>query len=228
MAFQIPSIFNKAKEYKISYAQNGEDIIVENILKWLGFVKPVYLDIGTYHPIIISNTYKLYLAGNSGICVEPNPSLFAEIKNVRKRDTCLNVGVSNSTGRATFFVMANKTLNTLSREQALFYQNSDQSKIEKEIEIEIVTFDSIIENHLAGNVPNFVSLDIEGMDLLVLKSIDFNKYRPEVFCLETKNAQHQKDHDIINFMESQGYLICADTFINSIFVERNSWENRKR
>src|ERR1700704_2090029 len=128
MHFTIP-IFRRPENYKISYAQNGEDIIVENILKWLNIDNPVYLDIGTYHPSIISNTYKLYRNGHFGICVEPNPSLYAEIKRVRKRDTCLNVGVSNTFGKAVFYIMVNKTLNTLSREQATFFRDTGQSKI---------------------------------------------------------------------------------------------------
>jgi FkbM family methyltransferase len=227
MHFTIP-IFRRPENYKISYAQNGEDIIVENILKWLNIDNPVYLDIGTYHPSIISNTYKLYRNGHFGICVEPNPSLYAEIKRVRKRDTCLNVGVSNTFGKAVFYIMVNKTLNTLSREQATFFRDTGQSKIEEEIEINVVTISHIIETYLSGKAPNFVSMDIEGFDFQVLQSIDFQKYRPEVFCLETKDAQHRKDHEIMRFMESKGYFICSDTFINSIFVEEQAWEGRKR
>jgi FkbM family methyltransferase len=228
MQFTLPLLFRKPTDYKISYAQNGEDIIIGNILQWLNIDKPVYLDIGTYHPSIISNTYKLYKQGHAGICVEPNPSLFAEIKRVRKRDTCLNVGVSDTMGKAAFYIMANKTLNTLSREQAYFFRDSGQSAIEQEIEISIVTISHIIQTYLSDKAPHFVSLDIEGLDFQVLQSIDFEKYRPQVFCLETKDAQHNKNQDILQFMEARGYFICADTFINSIFVEKQAWEQRER
>lgn len=228
MTSKILAFFNQDKNYKKSYSQNGEDIIVENILSWLNVEEPVYLDIGTYHPSIINNTYKLYQAGFSGICIEPNPTLFAEIKKYRQRDICLNVGISDRMGKGAFYVMANRTLNTMLKEQALYYQNSGQSKIESEIQIDIVTFAYVIETYLPGKTPNFISLDIEGMDYLVLQSIDFHKYRPSVLCIETKDAQHKKVHEIIQFMEQRGYFVCADTFINSIFVESEAWEKRKR
>lgn len=222
----IRALFNQTNDYQKSYSQNGEDIIIGNILSWLNLPSPIYLDIGTFHPTIISNTYKLYKAGHHGVCVEPNPSLISQIKKVRKRDTCLNVGVGNALGWAKFYVMENLSLNTMIKEQALHFQNSGLSKIEKVIDIEVVTFAHIVENHLSGKAPDFISLDIEGMDLQVLQTIDFVKYRPKVLCVETQNVQYKKDKTIIEFMEKQGYFVCADTCINSIFVDSKSWENR--
>jgi hypothetical protein len=78
--------------------------------------------------------------------------------------------------------------------------------------------------------PNFVSIDVEGMDLVVVKSIDFNRYRPEVFCIETlsytENNTEVKLNDIISYVESQGYFLYADTYINSIFVDKAKWKLR--
>ena len=52
-----------------SYSQLGEDLVIENHLTWLGIdihKKGFYVDIGAYHPLDGSNTYKLYKNGSSG------------------------------------------------------------------------------------------------------------------------------------------------------------------
>jgi hypothetical protein len=72
--------------------------------------------------------------------------------------------------------------------------------------------------------PNLVSLDTEGMDLAILESLDFQKYRPEVFCIETlTNTEDRKMIEIVEFMLSKGYVVYADTFVNTIFVEQQCW-----
>ena len=56
---------------KESYAQMGEDLVCDH---YLGEpLKGVYLDIGAYEPIFLSNTYLFYKRGWTGITVEPNP-----------------------------------------------------------------------------------------------------------------------------------------------------------
>lgn len=227
MSFSLRNVLGLSKNYKKSFSQNGEDIIIQNILQWLNIDHPVFMDVGTYHPSIINNTYLLYLRGCQGLCIEPNPTLFAEIKKIRKRDICLNVGVSNTIGKAIFYVMSNGTLSTMDKEQALHFQRSGESSIEKEIEIEILTVESIIQQYLNNKVPHFITMDIEGLDLQVLETIDFNKYRPQVLCLETKDAYHNKNNKMIEFMKERDYFVCADTYINSIFVDQSAWNKRK-
>ena len=67
-------------------------------------------------------------------------------------------------------------------------------------------------------------MDVEGLDLEILRGIDFLKYRPVAVCVETVNFtfdhKKMKNKDIINFMESQGYFVYADTGINSIFADK--------
>ncbi len=55
--------------------------------------QPTYLDIGAHHPTYLINTAFFYLKGLRGVCIEPDPFLFAEFKKERKKDTCLNVGI---------------------------------------------------------------------------------------------------------------------------------------
>lgn len=220
-------IFGDAKK---SYAQCGEDLIVHFILNALKIIKPRYLDIGAYHPTLLSNTYLLYRKGCLGVCVEPDPDLYNQIKSKRKRDVCLNVGIGTTEkAHAEFYVMSSKTLNTFSKEEAERYQSYGNERILKVIQIPLVSVNTIIEQYLP-DCPNFVSLDAEGMDQPILETFDFSRFRPDVFCIETltytEDKSEKKNTQIIDFMISENYFPYADTFINTIFVERDGWRKR--
>lgn len=219
------------KEYKLSHSQCGEDLIARFVFDALGIEKPSYLDIGAYHPAYLSNTFLFYRQQGRGVLVEPDPILFAEIKKVRTRDTCLNAGVG--TGRADkadFYIMTTKTLNTFSKQDAEKYQEYGNQKIERIIQVPLLSINAIIKEHFASP-PNFVSIDIEGLDLEVLKTFDFTASRPEVFCIETltytEDKTEEKIEEIAELMIGNGYLAYADTYINTIFIDKAAWLNRK-
>jgi FkbM family methyltransferase len=215
---------------KISYSQCGEDLIVDFVFNALGISKPSYLDIGAHHPTHLNNTYLFYQKGCKGVCIEPNPALFAKIQRIRKRDICLNVGVGISLEReADFFVMSSDTLSTFSRETAERYQSYGNQSIVKVIRIPLVPINDIIKEHFK-DCPDFVSLDVESMELEVLKTFDFTSFRPAVFCIETltytEDKSERKIDEISALMHSKGYLTYADTYMNTIFVAKQAWLSR--
>lgn len=220
------------KRYKISYSQCGEDLIAAFLLYGpLGLTKPSYLDIGAHHPVHLSNTFLFYQKGSSGVCVEPDPLLHAKIKRRRRRDTVLNIGVGSSAeSSAEFYIMSAKALSTFSKAESQRYSQYQSQKIEQVIELPLVTINEVIEEHF-NPYPNFVSLDTEGMDLAIIKSLDFAKYRPQVFCIETltytENKSEEKIQEIIDYMCANRYSVYADTYINTIFVDKDSWLSRK-
>jgi FkbM family methyltransferase len=221
----------KLEGEKKSYSQSGEDLIIQFIFMWLRIEKPSYIDIGAHHPTYLSNTYLFYENGSTGVCVEPDPFLFQTIRKVRKRDVCLNLGAGGGeSNKADFFILNSRTLSTFSFPEAQRYASYDGKFIEKVIEVPLVTLNEIIEKY-CPNVPNLVSLDVEGMDFKILQNLDFNKYSPEVFCIETltytENNTEQKLTEIIDFMISKNYFVYADTYLNSIFVSLDAWNKRK-
>jgi FkbM family methyltransferase len=220
---------NHSNNSRASYSQCGEDLVLQQLLSVLRLQDFRYLDIGAHHPSYLSNTYFFYLQGASGVCVEPDPSLFEEFPKLRPRDTHLNCGVGVEPGFANFFVMSTPTLNTFSSEEASRYVSSGNYFIRSQKKIEILTINHIIENNFLA-CPNLVSLDIEGWDLIVLKSLDFQRYRPEVFCIETlsftEDNSERKLTEVIEFMHQNDYITYGDTYINTIFVDRACWEKR--
>lgn len=213
---------------QLIYSQSGEDIILSHLFYKLGIQKPSYLDIGANDPAYISNTYYYYLRGSRGVCIEPNPYLAEKIKSVRPEDKVLNVGIgTNKNEFADFYLFPEKTngLSTFSRLEAEYWGEVGMKmigkiKYEKIIKVRLETINDILENYFF-QPPDFISLDVEGLDLDILQSLDFNIYRPLVFCVETlgydQNQKEFKRDEIIEFMVSKGYRVYADTHVNTIF-----------
>jgi FkbM family methyltransferase len=218
----------------VSYSQCGEDLIVSFLMNMLGISRPSYLDIGAHHPTYLSNTYLFYWRGCRGVCVEPDPELFKKIKRKRTGDKCLNVGVgsdADAVSEMDFYIMSSRTLNTFSKAEAERYQSYGNQKIQQVISIPLISVNDMIGKYFSP-APNFVSLDVEGLDLQIIQSMDFNKYRPEVFCIETlsytENRTERKLNEIIDLMHQKNYVTYADTYINTIFVEKGAWTNSHR
>ncbi len=215
---------------KISYAQCGEDLIINFIFDQLGKKNISYLDLGANHPIWINNTYFFYKKGNTGVNVEPDGDLFKKIKRVRKKDICLNIGVGTKKEKMDFYLMSSSSLNTFSKKEAEALTLNNKQKIKKIVQIELLSVNQIISEYFVNSFPNFISIDIEGLDYSILKSFDFTKYKPEVFCVETltytEDNTEGKLTNIIELMKENGYFVYADTYINTIFVDKKSWENK--
>ncbi|MCD4694184.1 FkbM family methyltransferase, partial [bacterium] len=108
-------------------------------------------------------------------------------------------------------------------------ESSGNETIVNTQEIKLYDINKIIDKYFKL-YPNFISLDIEGYDFEVIKTLNFNKYKPEVICVETieytTNNSEGKRQEIIDFMNQKGYLTFADTYINTIFVYEKKWRNR--
>jgi len=116
-------------------------------------------------------------------------------------------------------------LNTFSEDEAKRYIQEGHEQIASH-EIEVLTFEEVIKQHF-DHTPDFVSLDVEGMDLEILQSIDFSRNQPTVFCIETitysRGGEGEKLTVIDDMMAENGYLKYADTYINTIYVRKDRW-----
>ena len=217
------------RRYRRSYAQVGEDLIIDYALKELGIGKmPSYIDIGAYDPTYSNNTFFFYLTGGHGVCIEPNPEMFRLIQKKRPKDVNLNVGISPvANTSADYYVMTSKFLNTFSKEEAEQYvankEFQTRQKIEVVIKIPLVTINSIMEEYFPEGV-DILSIDTEGYDLEILKSLNFAKYQPKIICVETlrhdAEGNLKKSPEINGFLIGQRYSFYADTRVNSIFVRK--------
>jgi FkbM family methyltransferase len=215
---------------RASFAQCGEDLIIQYVFNSLGRDRIRYLDVGAHHPSYLSNTYYFYLRGQRGVCVEPDVSLLEAFRRDRPEDALLNIGIADTEGSAEFFVMSTPTLNTFSRQEAERFASYGKQKIERVEHVGIRNINNVIAEQFGDAAPDLLSLDVEGLDLAILQSFDFGRYAPDVCCVETlsytEDRSERKLTEIIDLMLAQDYFVYADTFVNSIFVRRSTWRDR--
>lgn len=207
---------------RISYSQSGEDIIIDALFENLKRKERTYLDIGANDPVICNNTYLLYKKGWRGVLVEPDAAMCEVAKSKRPGDTIVNIGIGLlNESEAPFYVFPGRlnTWSTFSEQEARIRETASGIKAKK-ISVPLKTINNIIEQYFVA-CPNFISIDVEGLDLDILKSLDFNRFRPDVFCVETIsfsiNNEGKKLDEVREFLSSKDYLIYADTHINTIF-----------
>lgn len=209
-----------------SYSQAGEDAILRFLFQDFGVKKIEYLDLGTNIPDHGNNTYLFYRNNSRGVCVEADGSLINKIKTTRPGDKVINAGVSVSADKeADFYIFNEPSINTFDKEEAEYRSSFGNYKIVQVVKVPLININDLIKNNF-NTYPDLLSIDIEGLDLAVLQSLDYANYPIPVICVETctysENHIRPKDWSIQEFMLTKDYEVYADTYINTIFVNK-SW-----
>jgi FkbM family methyltransferase len=199
-----------------SWAQEGEDMILRKIfgLKKSGF----YIDVGAHHPKRFSNTYLFYRLGWRGINIDAMPGSMNDFRKHRSRDINLEIGVGEKEAILDYYMFNETALNGFSK--VLSTQRNSQIntyKIIKTIPVRVLPLATIIEKYIdPAQEIDFLSVDVEGLDLGVLKSNDWSIYRPSYVLAEiiSGSLNTLDQNEVTQFMKSQGYNIyakCANT-----------------
>ena len=216
-----PGPSSKARQ---SFAQQGEDIVLYHLLHdWMKLESPTYLDIGAADPVQSNNTYLLYCTGARGVLVEPNPAYVAEIRRHRPGDLVVQAGVgTGAAGEADYYVIRGApTLNTFSPEQvAMYRKGSPQDPVERVVKMPLVPVNRLIAECL-GRAPDLLSIDVEGLDLDILRTLDFATYRPAAIIAETilMNGGGRDNTGIAGLLLANGYVARGGSLYNTIFAD---------
>ena len=212
-----------------SYAQSGEDCIVNYILNFLrvDISQIKYLDLGANHPKKMSNSYSLYQKGACGVLVEANPELISELKKCRERDIVLNCVIGDcQEDYSEFYVLTGDGLSTVSYEAAVKVcaLNPDVS-IKCKYNVPVISVREILQKYCLNQV-DVLSIDLEGLELTVLNQLDFNTVRPKIIIFEcidyapTLVTKKNDDSEITKILYDNEYIEYAFTGINSIYVDK--------
>jgi FkbM family methyltransferase len=169
-----------------------------------------YVDVGAHHPVSISNTYAFYLQGWRGINIDATPGSMNRFAEMRPGDINLSCAVSDKEGLLKFFVFEGasvyNTLDVLKAQSA-----AQQLGIPyRTVDVPVRRLASILEEHLPFNQAiDFLSVDVEGQDLAVLRSNDWSRIRPELVVVElhVTTIEEAIKSDLTLFMQSVDYQI---------------------
>ena len=199
------------------YSQEGEDILLSRIFgeQAEGF----YVDVGAHHPRRFSNTCFFYKRGWRGINIDALPGSMKVFQKLRPHDINLELAVSEREQVLTYYMFNEPALNGFSKTISEKRQ-TDEYKITNTIDVLAFPLYVILDKHLPlGQSIDFLSVDVEGLDLQVLESNDWKKYSPKVILVEilANNLTAIENDPVYNYMVNQGYILFAKLFFTCIF-----------
>ncbi len=171
-----------APEQLISYAQNGEDIV---LWRALGHVRAGnYIDVGAAHPVVDSVTKVFYDHGWSGINVEPLPQLAHALQEARQRDLVAKCGVGENSDSVTFYGVPETGLSSLSESVVSTAENRGFEVTKLQVQIRPLN-EIVAERFSPGDHLHFLKVDVEGAEESALLGFDLERWRPWVVVVES-------------------------------------------
>jgi len=209
--------------HRLSFSQEGEDtLLFQRLLS--GKENGFYVDVGAHHPQRFSNTYRFYLHGWRGINIEPRPGTKKIFDKIRPRDTNVELGIADKHCHLIYYMFEETALNTFDRNIAL----SHHSQIVATTEIRVCSLADVLSEHIAPNqIIDFLTIDVEGLDLDVLKSNDWLRYRPTYILAEALRMNSVQDFlgtELNLYMTSVGYRLISKLFNTVVFEDSQSKE----
>ena len=207
----------------------GEDLFIKNYYR--NKKKGFYVDVGAYHPLEGSNTHLLYKKGWRGINLDINYYSIKLFNFLRKNDLNIHSGIANKKSKLIMYYRKEiNMLNTLDKEIAkIHFRNGFNKKI-----IKVNTLNYFIsKNFKKLDKIDFMNIDVEGVELNVLKSLDFKAYKPQLICIEIHNKNNMFDtkykylesNDIYNFLIKKKYKVVWKKK-NSFIFERKNYKKK--
>ena len=208
----LQNIYLKNKYFikRKSYAMDGEDTAINVFNKKLE--KGFYVDIGAHHPIQRNNTHLLFKKGWEGINIDVNKFSIDLFNFLRPEDLNLQIAVSDKEGEISFFYQKKfSQLNTT--DKGIAKENFQGNFQEKKVKCQ--TIQNILDNSKYKNKKiDFLNIDVEGAEMKVLNTLNFETYDPSLICVEIlgyRDIQSQqrekeiKNNEIYKFLVKQGY-----------------------
>jgi FkbM family methyltransferase len=209
------------------YSQWKQDAIVEkmfkNIQREIPETRiPVCVDIGAHDGKTGSNSLLFENKGWNCICIEPITEVFKDLVANRPHSICFNVAIYNENKLINFTRCRGYTemLSGITDE----YHPSHPKRIVNEISINDGTYENImvpscrlevILDMCSVKVVDFLSIDTEGSEMTILKSIDLDKYHINIIAVEYNYPDTETE--MLNFLESKGFIFLIKTGGDLIF-----------
>ena len=173
-----------------------------------------YVDVGCHHPTYINNTYLLHKQNWSGINIDVSQFSIDLFNYMRPQDLNYNCAISNKNKIVKLFYQ--KEFSQLSTIKSIQAKTVFQGNI-KEKDIQAFSLDEILNRDKYKNTKiDFLNIDVEGADLEVLEGLSFDKFKPELICLEIHDKEIKKSK-IYNFLANKNYELIWSGIFSHLF-----------
>lgn len=203
------------------YSQYKQDEYLETTI-FKGYKNGFYVDVGAHDGVSLNNT--LYFEKNNnwcGINIEPIKGVFDILVMNRPDDVNINCAVCNRDGEADFYlnegytemlsgIIENYDARHLER---LMNENTEKSATTQIVKVNTKKLETIFDEHAVSHI-NYLSIDVEGAEFEVLKSINFDKVFIDVIGFENNYAEISTP--IILYLEYKGFKV--DKISTDIFM----------
>lgn len=220
LQFKLVSLKHTFTKFRQTYySQNGEDIILKSMFpkEYRGF----YVDVGAHHPYRISNTYLLHLQGWSGINIDANPDTINLFNQARPGDINIQLGVAKLETELTYHMFKDPAVNTFSDTEAERWKKKTWNDYLGTTNVPVSRLGKILKDNLSnGRAIDLLSIDVEGLDLEVLQSNDWNAYKPKVVIVEshTFSIENKDKNELYSFLKEKGYELKHVVKFSLIFT----------
>jgi FkbM family methyltransferase len=199
-----------------SYAQEGEDLILQRLFE--GQKRGFYVDVGAHHPIRFSNTYLFYKQGWRGINIDATPGSMELFRKKRPRDINLELAIAQEEAEADFYLFNEPALNTFDQQLAC-QRHGPRYRVVQVRTIKKQPLAAVLREYLKlGQTIDILSIDVEGLDLEVLRSNDWQRFPARCVVVEAAevNLSQLDRYETHQFLSQHGYEIWAKT-ANTLF-----------
>lgn len=218
---RVATLATKADPFlRLSWSQEGEDMILRRLFESRG--PGFYVDVGAHDPFRFSNTCYFHRRGWRGINIDANPSAIEGFRKHRPLDVNLCFGIAESPGTLTLHRFDEPALDTFDPTLAAARSTMPGYRLVERVEVEVRRLDDVLAAHLPeGQEIDYLTVDVEGFDLQVLRSNEWTRFRPKVLLVEVRGTTIDAlDGDpSYRFVCSVGYRAVAKTVNTVIFVE---------
>jgi FkbM family methyltransferase len=182
---------------KAVFREQQEEELIGQFLPPRGF----FVEIGAYHPTYASQTFQLEQRGWDGLLIEPVPA-HAEQLRMHRTARVVQTACGSPEQHGTSF-----PLYVAGGMSSLRFHRGPP------IIVPVVTLDSVLSEANVSRI-DFLSVDVEGVEIDVLRGFSFERYRPDFILLEDF-AEDLSKH---RFMRSKGYKRVRRTGNNSWYL----------
>lgn len=205
---------------RLHYGQTGEDILIRPYLK----DKAQYLDLGAYHPFRFSNTARLWAEGWNGVNVDANIDSINIFKKKRPKDISIHAALITKKQRDEGLseISFYKSVRDVKKHKCGISAHGSLliSEIEQiEVKVPTKTVDEILDQCDLVNT-QYLNIDIEGMDELILRDLNFDRFQPKVITIEDhqESVAEALNSGIATFLNINGYNLIARSSMTSVFI----------